>query len=203
MIKVLLTPLGWVGALALLLMQCTPAGPTLSDYTLYPEVNVDRPALPSPLETKAGEVYLTACTEQEQYALIPVSLSDDRTFGPQLFVDQEDFPHLAKRGLHSERELDRVTTITGRTLEEINRLARPGGLSQGGFIAAEEDVLAVIRGDNHLVRQMGLTHPELATPSFPGLQHDGSRSGVGPLEYGEPPLGAHLLFLLSTTSRCG
>ena len=47
---------------------------------------------------------------------------------------------------------------------EITDLARPGGLSTEGFLASDEDILSVLRGDDALVRAMGLTHAELARP---------------------------------------
>jgi hypothetical protein len=77
-----------------------------------------------------------------------------------------DFPKLARTGLHAETELDRTTTITGRSLSDISADARPGNASGVGFIAEDEDVLSVIRGDNRLVARLGLTHPLLAGPLF-------------------------------------
>jgi hypothetical protein len=160
-----LTLLGVAGLLTLL-MQCSAPGPSLSDYALYPATNAVRPELPSPFVAASGEVYVTAYTIEEEFAIIPVGLSDDRGFSPQLLVDTADFPTLARTGLHSEAELDQTTTITGRSVQEITALARPGALSQGGFLAADENILDVIRGDNAIVGRMKLTHPQLATPLF-------------------------------------
>ena len=42
----------------------------------------------------------------------------------------------------------------------------PGALSSEGFLAADESVRSVLRGDDHLVRAMGLTHADLARPLF-------------------------------------
>ena len=45
-------------------------------------------------------------------------------------------------------------------------LGWPGALSQGGFLARDEDILSVLKGDNEIVKKMGLTHPQLAKPLF-------------------------------------
>jgi hypothetical protein len=56
--------------------------------------------------------------------------------------------------------------ITGRSLAEITVLGRPGALSTDGFLADDEDIMSVLRGDNRLVAAMKLTHRELARPLF-------------------------------------
>ena len=86
--------------------------------------------------------------------------------GQQLQVDGSDFPTLAASGLHSPAELERVRSITGKPVLEITRLGRPGASSGIGFLAADEDILSVLHGDNELVRRLGLKHPELARPLF-------------------------------------
>ena len=133
---------------------------------IYPQVNPVRPALPSPFWGDDGKEYVIAVTRQGQYAIIPVTLSNDRDMGNQLVSDTADFPELAKTGIHSEKRLEETRTITGRSLREITRLAQPGGLSQGGFLAQDEDLLSIIKADNQMVRRLGLTHPRLARPLF-------------------------------------
>jgi hypothetical protein len=86
--------------------------------------------------------------------------------GNQLRVDANDFPTLAKTGLHSVDELNRTKKITGRPVEAITALGRPGSSSGEGFLAADEDILSVLKGDNELVRRLGLTHPDMARPLF-------------------------------------
>lgn len=135
-------------------------------YKIYPEVNESRPELPSPFTTADGADYVVAVTRENKYAIIPVTLCNACGMGPQLVVNSADFPHLEKTGLHSESELDHTRTITGRPLEEITALGRPNGLSQGGFMAEDEDIISVLKGDNRLVTQLGLTHPQLAEPLF-------------------------------------
>jgi len=64
------------------------------------------------------------------------------------------------------QQLQVTQSITGRSLAEITALGRPGALSTKGFMAADEDVLSVLQGDNRLVTAMKLTHRELARPLF-------------------------------------
>ena len=135
-------------------------------YNIYPEVNDHQPDLPSPFTDPDKNEFVVAVTKENKYAIIPVTLSNDRGICRQLIVNKADFPHLAKTGLHSDEELNQTETITGRSLEEITRLGRPNGLSHSGFMAADEDIISVIRGDNEIVKGLGLTHPELAKPLF-------------------------------------
>lgn len=135
-------------------------------YALYPAVNEHQPALPSPFRNQNKEEFVIAVTNDNRYAIIPVTLSDERAICRQLIVDTLDFPTLAQTGLHSDEQLAKIKTITNRPVEEITALGRPGALSQGGFMAADEDIVSVLQGDNHLVRRLQLTHPEVARPLF-------------------------------------
>lgn len=135
-------------------------------YATYPNVIDEKPDLPSPFTTKNKEEYVVAVTSENQYAIIELSLSNEGRMCQQLIVDTADFPELAKTGLHSEERLRTIKTITGRTLDKITELGRPGGLSQAGFMAADENILSVISGDNRIVRKLGLTHPQLSKPLF-------------------------------------
>ncbi|MCP5520493.1 MAG: hypothetical protein H7A46_02950 [Verrucomicrobiales bacterium] len=134
---------------------------------LFPAATVEPPQLPSPCRTPDGREFLTARTEQGDYVVVPVTITpgtEVRPWEAPLTVDAEDFPTLADTGIHSNTELSQLQSITGRSLAEITRLARPGGLSSSGFLAADEDVRAVLVGDNRLVTRLGLTHPKLARP---------------------------------------
>jgi hypothetical protein len=135
-------------------------------YDTYPAVIDENPDLPSPFRTTKGEEYVVAVTKENKYAIIEVSLRNEGRMCPQLIVDTADFPELVKTGLHGEERLHILQTITGRSLEKITELGRPGGLSQAGFLAEDETILSVIKGDNHLVTELGLTHPQLAKPLF-------------------------------------
>jgi len=136
-------------------------------YRLYPATFKERPDIPSPYRAEDGLEVVTVCTEQKDYAIIPVTITPGITVRPweaPLEIDREDFPALAKTGRHSETELDLTRSITGRSLAEITELGRPGRLSSSGFMAEDEDILSVMKGDNRLVTKLGLTHAELARP---------------------------------------
>jgi hypothetical protein len=135
-------------------------------FKIYPELNDIKPDLHSPFLSTDNKEFVIAVTKENKFAIIPVTLSNDREICQQLIINEADFPALAKTGLHSEDELDQIKSITGRSLEEITELGRPNCLSQGGFMAADEDVLSVIKADNQIVQKLGLTHPQLAKPLF-------------------------------------
>ncbi|MCP4710798.1 MAG: hypothetical protein GY869_19405 [Planctomycetes bacterium] len=84
----------------------------------------------------------------------------------QLQVDRGDFPILDKTGLHSETELDKKDMITGMPVDVITYIGRPGRFSGAGFMSDDEDIISVLKGDNNLVRRLGLTHRQMARPLF-------------------------------------
>lgn len=135
-------------------------------YKVYPNVNDNKPNLPSPFIANNKNEYVIAVTNKEKYAVIPVTLHDGRDICKQLVVDSTDFPVLAETGLHDEKTLKKIKFITGRSVEEITKLARPGGLSSSGFIADDEDILSVLNGDNTIVKRLGFFHPQMAKPLF-------------------------------------
>ncbi len=129
-------------------------------------MNHDKPDLDSPFGSQENEDYVIAITKEKTFAIIPVTLSNDKGICKQLIVDTLDFPDLAKYGIHSEARLDQIKTITGWSLDTISNLGQPYGLSHSGFMAADEDILSVIRSDNQIVKKMGLIHSDLAKPLF-------------------------------------
>jgi hypothetical protein len=143
-------------------------------YPLYPETMDLPPGLPSPYLNDEGLETVVVITGTGKYAILPVTvengepwmIENKRGKGNQLKVDAEDFPYLAKTGLHSEIELEDIKRITGKSLAEITENGRPERSSGVGFMAQEEDIISVLKGDNRLVRRMGLTHPDLARPVF-------------------------------------
>ena len=135
-------------------------------YRIYPDINESQPDLPSPFISTNNKEYVIAVTKEMKYAIIQVTLSNDREICQQLIVDTTDFLLLAQSGLHSEERLNQIKTITGRSLDKITELGRTGGLSQAGFLAQDENIIAVIKGDNRIVSQLRLTHPQLAKPLF-------------------------------------
>ncbi len=142
---------------------------------LYPHAYEKCPEIPSPYTMEDGMEIVVAVTKDKKYILLPVTFKKGESLGYRenewdkigvLDVDAEDFPTLARTGLHSEIELDYTRQITGRTIAEITDSARPGGSSGAGFISQEEDILSVLKGDNRLVKKLGLIHPQLAKPLF-------------------------------------
>jgi hypothetical protein len=147
-------------------------------YPLFPEAFDKRPPLASPFMTEDGMDLLLACTKDRKYVLIPVTVENGAPLlyskripslygkDKQLEVDSGDFPALAKTGLHSELELDEKDRITDIPVSVITHIGRPGRFSYAGFLAEDEDIISVLRGDNFLVKKLGLTHPQMARPLF-------------------------------------
>jgi hypothetical protein len=145
---------------------------------LYPHEYDEQPNIPSPHILPSGVEVVAAETETGKYALVPVTVENGEPllysrrikslFGKdrQLLVDSGDFPTLAKTGLHSESELDGKVRITDLPVSVITHIGRPGRFSVAGFMASDEDIISVLKGDNGLVRRLGLTHPRLARPLF-------------------------------------
>ena len=163
--SVLVPILAWIGTMA---SSPVPAAPSFVErdgvrHPLYPTVTDTCPDLPSPLTTADGREYVIVRLYDGGFGLVDVTRADRPR---QLDVDAADFPTLARTGRHAAEELDRARTITGRPVAEITALARPGALSTDGFLAEDEDIVAVLRGDDALVRALDLTHPELARPLF-------------------------------------
>ncbi|MGD2246486.1 MAG: hypothetical protein PVI11_08075 [Candidatus Aminicenantes bacterium] len=142
---------------------------------LYPEIHDRSPGIPSPFTTENGVEIIVGVKKDKTYTLIPVTQRKGEPWipdkglwgiGNQLHVDAEDFPTLARTGLHSQIELDRTKSITGRSVSEITEEGRPGRSSGAGFMSHDEDIISVLKGDNGLVKKMGLTHPQMAKPLF-------------------------------------
>jgi HEAT repeat protein len=145
------------------------------EYLCYPATLDTKPDIPSPHTTLDSIEVVTAFTKDGKYALIPVTVENGKPLnykqnqwgkGRQLQIDAGDFPVLARTGLHLEAELNRTKMITGRSIVEIAELGRPGRSSGAGFMSDDEDIISVLKGDNHLVEQLGLRHPRMAGPLF-------------------------------------
>jgi HEAT repeat protein len=133
-------------------------------YALCPHRFDSRPSVPSPYTTDDGREIVVTSTKDDKYMLIPVTLANSERKGRQLYVNADDFPTLARTGFHSEQELDCTKIITGRSIAEITELASPDRLSTSGFLAEDEDIISVLKGDNRFARNLGLTHTQLAKP---------------------------------------
>lgn len=151
--------------------------PAEESLKLFPHVYERMPQIPSPYTMKDGTEIVVAFMKSEKYACFPVTVENGRPLvysrgtgqrdkGKQREADAADFPTLAETGLHSEIELDQTKTITGRSVAVITEIGRPERSSGAGFMAHDEDILSVLRGDNRLVQQMGLTHPQMAKALF-------------------------------------
>ena len=148
---------------------------TKESLKFFPHTYDKRPELPSPYTMKDGTEILAGITKDNKFTLIPVTVEKGESLGYReedwdkiriLEVDGEDFPTLARTGLHSEIELDYTRRITGRSIAEITDSGRPEGSSGAGFMSQEEDIISVLKGDNRLVKKLGLTHSQLAKPLF-------------------------------------
>ncbi len=147
-------------------------------HPLYPNVLAKRPTIPSPCLTDRGEEILTGILKNGKYVFMPVTVENGKplhyshrvssVYGKdqQLHMNRGDFPTLARTGLHSETELDTKDMITGMPVDVITYIGRPRRFSGAGFMAEDEDIISVLKGDNNLVRKLGLTHPEMARPLY-------------------------------------
>jgi hypothetical protein len=172
---VLLTAISTMALMASQETQVKQHAQTMEYLKFFPHTYDKCPELPSPYTTKGGTEIVIAHTKDNQFTLIPVTVKKGESLGYRerdwdkiriLEVDAEDFPTLARTGLHSELELDHTRWITGRSIAEITDSGRPGGSSGEGFMSQEEDIISVLKGDNRLVKKLGLVHPQLAKPLF-------------------------------------
>ncbi len=176
-------------------------------YPLYPELLAKAPPIPSPFVTPDGREIVTCFTLDGRYFLVPVTVENGEPLdyasghwygkGRQLEVDTLDFPTLARTGLHSKAELDTIRTITTVPTSEITRIGRPRMSSTAGFMSHDEDIASVLKGDNELVRQLGLTHPQCARPLFhvfnviQAVRRDSERGNVGGTLYNDGEIHLH------------
>ncbi len=155
--------------------QAKQITPTRESLKFFPHTYDKRPELPSPYMMKDGTEIVVGLTKDNKFTLIPVTVAKGESLGYRekdwekiriLEVDAQDFPTLARTGLHSEIELDYTRQIIGRSVAEITDSGRPEASSGAGFMSREEDIISVLKGDNRLVKRLGLTHPQLARPLF-------------------------------------
>ncbi len=146
-----------------------------SEFQFYPKTYKELPNVSSPCILKDGTEIIIARTKDDEYAIVPVTVEngEQRNYikrqwgkGNQFEVDSVDFPTLAKTGLHSKKELKKTKTIGGKPVDQITIDGRPGNFSSGGFMGESEDIISVLKSDNSIVKQLGLTHPQLAKPLF-------------------------------------
>lgn len=174
---------------------------TGDELRLFPHTYDQVPELPSPCTLDDGTEVVVAFTRDNKYILFPVTIENGDPLdypqgqwygkGRQLEVDASDFPTLARTGLHSEKELRRTKTITGRSIAEITEIGRPERSSGAGFMGQDEDIISVLRGDNRLVAKLGSTHPQMAEPLFHvfnmilTVKKDSGRGNIGGVLYNQ------------------
>jgi hypothetical protein len=148
---------------------------TKESLEFFPKTYDQCPELPSPFTMEDGTEIVVALTKDNKFTLIPVTVKKGEPLGYRerewdkiriLAVDAEDFPSLARTGLHSEIELDYTRRITGRSIAEITDSGRPGGSSGAGFMSQEEDIISMLKGDNRVVKKLSMIHPQMAKPLF-------------------------------------
>ncbi len=145
---------------------------------LYPYIYDSLPEIVSPYNMDDNTETILVVTKSDRYGIVPVTMENGKPLlysykvgthmgkDQQMSIDAGDFPDLAVTGLHSEDQLDSKEMITGIPIDVINCTGRPNAYSISGFMADDEDIISVLKGDNSLVRTMGLTHPQLAKPLF-------------------------------------
>lgn len=145
------------------------------EVKLFPYKYQTLPDITSPVTLKNGMEVMICVSVSGEYVVLPVTQEKGEIYsclygfrgkGDQLWIDAPDFPSLGKTGLHSDEELNRKAMITGRSIDVINYIARPGRFSGSGFISEDEDIISVLKGDNKMVKRLGLEHNHLAKPLF-------------------------------------
>lgn len=164
--------------LIVLAIFAVPVTGQTSPVKIYPDLYDGPPDIDSPSVINDTVEVIVVETKNNKYGVVPVTMENGEPLlysykvgtlmgkDQQLDVDRGDFPDLAETGLHSEIELEKKEMITGIPIDVINCTARPNAYSISGFIAADEDIISVLKGDNQLVKSMNLTHPQLAKPLF-------------------------------------
>lgn len=145
------------------------------EVELFPGKYKTLPDISSPATLKNGTEVIISISGSQEYSVLPVTQEKGEIYsclygfngkGNQTWIAEPDFPSLGRTGLHSEKELANKTMITGRSLEVINFISRPDRFSHDGFLAEDEDIISVLKGDNRIVGEMGLLHSQMAKPLF-------------------------------------
>ncbi|MEA1877371.1 MAG: hypothetical protein U9N86_10950 [Bacteroidota bacterium] len=142
---------------------------------LYPATYEKLPDIPSPMINSDHRELVLTKLKNGMFAFFDVSVESkgirdvihrQDNKGDQLRVNGKDFQRLLRNGLHNQLDLEKTLSITGRSIAEITVDAWPGSASWAGFLCKNETIISRLIKDNNMVRQMGLTHRELAYPIF-------------------------------------
>lgn len=145
------------------------------NFLFVPEYYSTEPTLPSPALSEKNRELVLVKVNSSRYSWVDATVENGTPFdykrqlygkGNQLLADAEDFPDLASKGIHSEKNLRNTKTITGRSVSQITIDGRPWGSSGVGFMAEDETIMSVIHQDNETVKRLNLTHPDIARPLF-------------------------------------
>jgi len=140
---------------------------------VFPFILNENPLQPSPAVSWDSREFVLVKMGDDRYAWFDATAENGDTLnykkrmlgkGNQVMVDKTDFPSLAATGIHSEEEIRKTRSITGRSVSRITVDGRPGGSSGVGFMAIDETILSVIMSDNRMIQKLGLKHPDLARP---------------------------------------
>ncbi len=145
------------------------------EIELYPKKYQTLPNINSPTELKNGIEVIIRINAAGDFSVLPVTQEKGEIYsclygfngkGDQMWIAEPDFHSLGRTGLHSEEELNSKTMITGRPIGVINFISKPNRFSISGFLADDEDIISVLKGDNRIVGKLGLVHRQLAKPLF-------------------------------------
>lgn len=140
---------------------------------VFPFILNENPLQPSPAVSWDGREFVLVKMGDDRYAWFDATAENGDTLnykkrkqgkGNQVMADKTDFPSLAATGIHSEEEIRKTRSITGRSVSRITVDGRPDGSSGVGFMAVDETILSVIMSDNRMIQKLGLKHPDLARP---------------------------------------
>jgi hypothetical protein len=139
------------------------------DIELYPKKYITLPGIPSPSRLKNGTEVIISLDDTGEFSVLPVTQEKGEIYSCLYdFNGKGDqvWNYFVKTGLHSEDELNKKTMITGRSIEVINFISKPNRFSYKGFLAEDEDIISVLKGDNKIVKSMGMVHSQMAKPMF-------------------------------------
>jgi len=101
----------------------------------------------------------SALAQEKDWRDVPLKELGIETLKPM----KDDKTGFVAGGKNDTALLRKLTHINGRTIDELEKDMRPGGLSTKGFLGPKEKLLDILAEDNdHVVGKLGLSHQELA-----------------------------------------
>lgn len=145
------------------------------NFKFAPDYYSARPRTNSPVISEKNRELVLVEMNNDRYSWFDATVENGEPFdykkglygkGNQLLAAANDFPGLARKGIHSEKDLCNTKTITGRSVSQITIDGRPWASSGVGFMAENETIMSVIHADNQTLKKIHLTHPDVARPLF-------------------------------------